>query len=82
MQIAWSALVFIVNKQNPIKNITVKQARQILTGKIRNWKMVGGKDKPIHLYRRKGFDSGIGFTARALLFGKIKQKFYKETFKR
>jgi len=82
MQIAWSALVFIVNKKNPIRNITIKQAQQILTGKIRNWKMVGGMDKPIHIYRRKGLDSGIGFTTRALLFGKIKQKFYKETFKR
>ncbi len=82
MQVAWSALVFIVNEDNPIKNISTAQAKKILTGQIRNWKYLGGEDVPITLYLRKGVESGIGFSSRALLFGKIKQKFYHKAFKK
>ena len=82
MQVAWSALVFVVNKNNPIQNISTAQAKKILTGQIRNWKHLGGKDRPINLYLRKGVKSGIGFSTRALLFGKIKQKFYQKAFKK
>jgi len=50
--IAKDALVFITNKNNPISDLSMKQIEQILTGKIDNWKAVGGNDEKINLFRR------------------------------
>jgi len=82
IQVAWGALAFIVNEKNPVKNITIKQAKNILIGKIRNWKEVGGWDSPINLYIRSGKNSGVGFSARVLLFQNIKQTFYAEAVRK
>lgn len=46
------ALVFIVNESNPITNITTEQARDIYSGKITNWKEVGGSDVTIEAFQR------------------------------
>ena len=40
--IALDAFIFIVNPANPIRNLTTKQIQDIYTGKITNWKNVGG----------------------------------------
>ena len=55
--LAIDALVFIVNPQNPVKNLTSDQVRKIYTGEIRNWKEVGGIDHAITPYIRNA-DSG------------------------
>ena len=39
--------VFIVDKNNKVDSLTKQQAVDILTGKITNWKEVGGDDQPI-----------------------------------
>ena len=39
----------IVHRTNPLKNITKRQLFEILTGRITNWKSVGGRDAPIHV---------------------------------
>lgn len=44
--------VFIVNKDNKVDNLTKQQAIDILTGKITNWKEVGGEDQKITLIHR------------------------------
>lgn len=44
--------VFIVDKDNKVDNITKQQAIDILTGKITNWKEVGGEDQKITLIHR------------------------------
>ena len=44
--------VFIVDKANPVDNLTKQQVIDILTGKITNWKEVGGADQPITLIHR------------------------------
>jgi phosphate transport system substrate-binding protein len=36
-----------VHKDNPVKELTKAQLKGIFTGRIRNWKEVGGKDAPI-----------------------------------
>lgn len=43
----WGAVGLIVNKDIPIDELTSKQAKDILTGKVKNWKAVGGPDKAI-----------------------------------
>ncbi len=44
--------VFFVNKDNPVDSLTVEQLQGIYSGKITNWKEVGGDDVPIVAYQR------------------------------
>jgi len=66
--VAWDALAIIVNRQNPVNNLDMKQIRAIYTGKITDWKQVGGPDAPIHLYVRRGKISGVGYAIRQYVF--------------
>jgi len=50
--IALDALVFIVNASNPVDNLTTEQIRGIYTGRITNWRDVGGHDIPIEAFQR------------------------------
>jgi len=51
--VCYDAFVFITHKDNPVNNLTVEQVQKIYTGKITNWKEVGGDDMPITLYGRQ-----------------------------
>ena len=51
------ALVFIVNEDNPVTDLTQQQLRDIYAGKITNWKDVGGQDLDIMAFQRRS-DSG------------------------
>jgi len=73
--VAWDALVVIVHKDNPVDSVTLDQVRDIYTGKIVNWKQLGGKDAPVELYVRKGKISGVGRTLRELVFHNYDQEF-------
>lgn len=42
--IAKAPIVMVVNKKNPVTNLTYNQLQDIYEGKITNWKEVGGKD--------------------------------------
>ena len=44
--------VFFVNKDNPVDSVTQQQLKDIVSGKIKNWKEVGGDDEPIVLFQR------------------------------
>ena len=66
--VAWDALAVIVHPDNPIKNITTQQIRDVYLGKIKNWKQLGGKNAPIHLYVRKSKISGVGYAVRQYIF--------------
>lgn len=46
------ALVFIVNADNPVQSLTQAQLTDIYTGKLTNWKQVGGSDLPIIAFQR------------------------------
>ena len=46
------AFVFFVNKDNPVDSLTIEQLHDIYTGKITNWKEVGGDDVEIIPYQR------------------------------
>ena len=47
------ALSVYVHKSNPITQLSFPQLEGIFTGKITNWKAVGGPDAPISLYGRE-----------------------------
>jgi phosphate transport system substrate-binding protein len=51
--IAYDALSVIVNPSNPINKLTREQLEGIFTGKISNWKQVGGQDLKIIVYSRE-----------------------------
>jgi len=46
------AFVFFVNKRNYISNLTADEIRGIYSGRITNWREVGGKNDPIKPYQR------------------------------
>lgn len=73
--VAWDALAVIVHKGNPVKNITLDQLRKVYTGRITNWKQLGGSNAPIELYIRKGKISGVGRTLRELVFYDYEKNF-------
>jgi len=51
--IAYDALSVIVNPQNKVSKLTREQLEGIFTGKITNWKEVGGDDMKIVVYSRE-----------------------------
>lgn len=50
--IGYEAFVFFVHKDNPINSLTTQQIKDIYSGKITNWKEVGGNDEEIVAYQR------------------------------
>lgn len=74
--VAWDALVVIVNKANPIDNISFDQIKGLYLGQINNWRQLGGKDAPVELYVRRGKVSGVGRTLRELVFANFEQEFH------
>ena len=50
--IGTDAFVFFVHKDNPIDSLTSEQIRNIYSGKITNWKEVGGKNEEIAAFQR------------------------------
>lgn len=46
------AFVFFVNKDNPVENLTINQIQNIYSGKIKNWKDVGGTNAQIVAFQR------------------------------
>lgn len=51
--IAYDALAVIINPANPVSQLTREQLEGIFTGKITNWKEVGGGDLKIITYSRE-----------------------------
>lgn len=68
VQVAWDAIVVIVNPANPVNNMTVTQLKQVFDGGITNWKQLGGADQRIALVTREGKYSGVGHMFRRMVF--------------
>ncbi len=51
-KIGKEAFVFFVHKDNPIDSLTTSQIQDIYSGKITNWKEVGGKNEDIVAFQR------------------------------
>jgi phosphate transport system substrate-binding protein len=52
-KVAMDALAVIVNAQNPVNELSMNQLGAIYTGRISNWKEVGGPDHRIMRYSRE-----------------------------
>ena len=61
--------VFIVDKANKVDNLTKQQAVDILTGKITNWKDVGGEDQKITLIHRAKSSGSRATISAVVLMG-------------
>src|SRR5258705_11583692 len=46
-KVAVDGLSVYVHPSNPVKELSIDQLGQIFTGKVKNWKEVGGSDSPI-----------------------------------
>ncbi|MCZ2095531.1 MAG: phosphate ABC transporter substrate-binding protein [Anaerolineae bacterium] len=51
--VAIDALAVIIHHDNPVDQLTLPQLSDIFTGRITNWKEVGGRDAPIVLVSRE-----------------------------
>ncbi len=51
--VARDAIAVIVNSSNPVDGLTLQQISDIYTGKITNWRELGGEDRPIVLLSRE-----------------------------
>ena len=75
--VGWDALVFFTHRKNSVDGLTMVQAKDILKGKIVNWKELGGDDEPIvPVFRQQtvaGKLSGVGYMTRLLLFENPKE---------
>ena len=69
-KVALDGLSVYVNPENPLKELTVAQVGDIFTGKILNWKEVGGPDAPITVYSRENSSGTYEFFKEHVLKGK------------
>ncbi len=51
--VARDAIAVVVHPSNPVNGLTLQQLSDIYTGKITNWRQVGGADRPIVLLSRE-----------------------------
>ena len=67
--VAFDALPVIVHPSNKVRGLTIDQIRDIYTGKVTNWKEVGGSDQTIVVISRDT-NSGTFETFKELVLGK------------
>lgn len=67
--IARGSVGIIVNRVSPIKGLSQKQIRSLLTGETTNWKMVGGPDAPVNVVSRMRGSTTRQFVEEVLLGG-------------
>lgn len=69
-KVALDGLSVYVSGDNPVKELTVDQLAEIFTGKITNWKAVGGNDAPITVYSRENSSGTYEFFKEHVLKGR------------
>jgi len=62
------AFVFFVNSKNPVSGLTVEEIQGIYSGRITNWKEVGGKNQSIRPFQRAE-NSGSQTALQSLMAG-------------
>jgi phosphate transport system substrate-binding protein len=69
-KVAVDGLSVYVSADNPVKELSVPQVADIFTGKIKNWKQVGGADAPITIYSRENNSGTYEFFKENVLLGR------------
>lgn len=69
-KVALDGLSVYAHEGNPVKELSLEQLGGIFTGKIRNWKEVGGSDGPITVYSRENSSGTYEFFKEHVLKGK------------
>lgn len=73
--IARDAIAVIVNPENPVTQLTLKQISEIYSGKIKNWSEVGGDDRPIvRLSRETNSGTHVYFLETVIRLGNSDDK--------
>lgn len=76
--IASDAFVFIVNRSNPVRSLTIDQIQKIYTGGIINWSEVGGRSASIKVFTRPR-NSGSEEVFRKLVMGGLEPADFPES---
>lgn len=61
IKVAKDGLTIYLDQDNPVKELTIAQLRDIYLGTTTNWKQVGGKDATIILYGRENSSGTYGY---------------------
>ena len=69
-KVCLDGLSVYVSEDNPVKELNLPQLEAIFTGKVRNWKEVGGQDAPITVYSRENSSGTYEFFKEHVLQGK------------
>jgi phosphate transport system substrate-binding protein len=69
IKVALDGLSVYVNPENTVTELTIAQVGDIFTGKIKNWKEVGGQDAPITVYSRENSSGTYEFFKANVLQG-------------
>lgn len=67
--LGWDAISVVVRQSNPIQNLSQSQLKDIFTGKITNWKSLGGEDLEIHPFIVSN-ESATRKVFRSIILGK------------
>lgn len=71
--VAYDGIAVVVHPSNPVSKLTLEQLGDIFTGKITNWKEVGGNDQPILvLSRERNSGTHVFFLEHVLRRGNAK----------
>ena len=78
--IARDAIAVIVNPENPVGQLTLQQISDIYSGKINNWREIGGDDRPIvRLSRETNSGTHVYFLQNVIRLGDSKNKTFFST---
>ncbi len=75
--VALDGLAVAVHPSNPVKRLTIDQLAQLFTGKIQNWKELGGANTPVVLLSRE-VNSGTHVYFKEHVFSALKDGSPKE----
>lgn len=51
--VAWDGLAVIVHPENPVSELTLDLVRNIFSGNLRRWELIGGRTSDIHVVTRE-----------------------------
>ncbi|AUH50147.1 hypothetical protein CXB49_04585 [Chromobacterium sp. ATCC 53434] len=68
--LARNSIAFVVNRASPLRALSQRQLRDVLTGRIANWRQLDGRDAPIRLLGRREPSPTRQFVVETVLAGR------------